>query len=422
MKLIVATSGGPDSQALLHWLVKRGDTVIAVGIDHGLRPEAARELDLAERLARDLRVPFIRQSVTVAKGNVLAEARKARYAALTAIADKHAAKIATGHTATDQLETVLLQLVRSDGVSAAKGMRARDGRVVRPLLGWTREQTRAYCDDNAIAYADDPSNATRARGRLRRDVLPVLKALNPRIERSITRWAEARHDDERLLQLAAARLLAQTRADMPLGSIAAPLVKQTLIDAAKPLRTRALKSWLRDHAIIPSRRLLDRLERALTRTQARLTASEATFYVDATLLWVVPKETYDMALTVPGEACVPNSRLRIAAQLDQAPRGEYGGSLDRAPTKVAFDADDLQFDLRVRSWSAGDRIVPFGRGNGSVKIGDLFTNTKVPRAMRPGWPVVVHGTEIVWVVGLRRSNLAPITPRTSRVITLEVLR
>ncbi len=291
MKLIVATSGGPDSQALLHWLVTRGDTVIAVGIDHGLRPEAARELDLAEKLARHLNVPFIRQKVALAKGNVLSEARKARYAALTALADTNKADfIATGHTATDQLETVLLQLTRTDGVSAAKGMRARRGRIIRPLLEWTREQTRAYCDENAIAYADDPSNEKRARGRLRREVLPVLRALNPRIEHAITHWAEARHDDERLLQKAATRLLAKTSAAPPAGSIATPLVKQALLNAAKPLRTRALKLWLRDHNLTATNRLLDRLERALSRTHVRLAASEATFYVDATLLWVVPKE------------------------------------------------------------------------------------------------------------------------------------
>ncbi|MBI3179395.1 MAG: tRNA lysidine(34) synthetase TilS [Deltaproteobacteria bacterium] len=86
---------------------------------------------------------------------------------------------------------------------------------------------------------------------------------------------------------------------------------------------------------------------------------------------------------------------------------------------VAFDADHLHSELEVRSWRAGDRFYPFGMGS-EVKVGDLFTNLKVPRALRPSWPLVWCGQDIAWVVGLRRAALAPVTPATRRIVNLEV--
>ncbi len=431
-RVLVATSGGPDSQALLSVLVGEGFALIAAGIDHGLRPEAGRELDLAEALATTFAVPFVRRAVLVAKGNVAAEARRARYAALGALADEHTCDfIALGHTATDQLETVLLGLLRSDGIGARLGMVEKRGRLVRPLLAARRFDVLAHLQTHKIAYASDPTNSDtrRSRARLRDEVLPVLRSLNPRIESTIGAWTQDRAEDEAILRAAAARLRKVVSAEglTRFGPLAPSLALAPLVSAPMTLRRRALRDWLASLGHVPRRRLVDRLIAAIEKPRARVVAREGTFFVDQTALWTVTHASYGLSLPIPGEARLPNCQGRMVARVDEAPTGGYGAVLgSRSPARVvAFDADGLHSSVTVRNWMPGDRVVPFGHkgesSEGSVKVGDLFTNAKVPGALRPGWPVVMHAESIVWVVGLRRSCDAPITASTRRVVTLEVL-
>lgn len=201
-RLLVATSGGPDSQALLHGLAHLAArfslTLVAHGVDHGLRPEASSELDGAEALARRVGVPFGRTRVDVAPGgNLQARARAARLAALAAAA--HAAgadAIALAHTMDDRAETVLLRLLRGAGARglAAMGRDVRVGgaRLVRPLLDARREQVRAHLARHDVPYADDPSNrdARHTRVRVRHEVLPLLTTLDPRVVEHLAHLAD----------------------------------------------------------------------------------------------------------------------------------------------------------------------------------------------------------------------------------------
>jgi tRNA(Ile)-lysidine synthase len=288
----------------------------------------------------------------------------------------------------------------------------------------------AHLQTHKIAYAQDPSNSDvkRSRARLREEVLPVLRSLNPRIEHTIGAWAADRAEDEALLRAAAARFLKPKEPDpeQRFGPLVPSLAIAPLKKAPLTLRRRALRDWLASLGHVPRRRLVDRLIAALEKPQCRVVAREGTFLVDQTALWTVTPSTYCLDLEIPGEVRLPNSRSRIIARVDEAPSGGYGGVLgSRSPARlVALDADGLHFTFKVRSWEPGDRFVPFGHSDGSggsVKVGDLFTNAKVPGALRPGWPVVTQGDRILWVVGLRRGCDAPITSQTRRVITLEVL-
>lgn len=419
-RVLVAVSGGPDSQALLHALAQTRE-VIAAGIDHGLRNDAARELDLAEALASRLSVPFVRRSVEVKRGNVMNEARKARYAALSAIATEHAATfIALAHTASDQLEQTLLELVRNNGAHGIRGIPKKRGKIIRPLLTTTRDEVLAYLDAHGIAYATDPSNSDtrRSRARLRHEVVPVLKALNPGIERTISAWTTQRARDERLLDRAARRHLAR-HTNLRRGPAFAQAAPHIALSALRsPLGERTLSLWLEEIlGIVPRRRLIERIMAGTLRAAPRVRAAEGLFHADGETLWFIPKTTnsYAHQLTVPGTVDV--AQTRITATLGDPPADLRSSAL------VAFDADDLQIPLVVRAWQAGDRFVPFqqGRKAHSVKVSDLFINAKVPRALRSSWPVVIDGDRIIWVVGLRRSNVAPITASTRRAVTLAVL-
>ncbi len=192
-RVLIATSGGPDSTALLDVLArlrKRGGlpgtlVLMAHGVDHGLRESAAAELDLAEAHAARHHIPFARTRVSVAAGgNLQARARAARRSALLAAADAAGATaIATAHHADDRAETVLLRLLRGGGARALAPLPLRDGRWTRPLLAATRADVEAHVSRHALPVARDPSNEDPrfARTRVRRELLPLLQSLDPAI-------------------------------------------------------------------------------------------------------------------------------------------------------------------------------------------------------------------------------------------------
>ncbi len=187
--ILVAVSGGGDSQSLLHGLAKvaprRGLSVMAHGVDHGLRPEAGRELDLAEELAGSLGIPFARSELSVRSGpNLMHRARRARYAALRAAArEGGAAFIATAHHADDRAETVLLRLLRGAGPRGLGVLPAQAGDLLRPLIRVRKQEVVAHLTRHRLAFARDPSNDDRRflRVRVRHELMPLLESLSPEV-------------------------------------------------------------------------------------------------------------------------------------------------------------------------------------------------------------------------------------------------
>lgn len=196
--LLAAVSGGGDSQAMLSVLARLapqlGFELRAHGVDHGLRAEAPRELDLAETLAQRLGVPFARTHVAVPRGaNLQARARTARYAALRAAAEPHAALIATAHHADDRAETLLLRLLRGAGPRGLAVLPARAQDVIRPLLRAAKSDVVLHLQRHRLDFAQDPSNTARAflRVRVRYELLPLMNQLSPQIVRHLNALADA---------------------------------------------------------------------------------------------------------------------------------------------------------------------------------------------------------------------------------------
>jgi tRNA(Ile)-lysidine synthase len=216
-RVLVAVSGGPDSMALLHVLSilapKLRLDVRACGIDHGLRPGAADEVILAERFASTLGVPFVSIKIDLALGpNLMARARDARYAALRGILDDWngedvavasrstragagpaAATIATGHHADDRAETVLIRLLRGSGPAGLGVLTPRAPMLTRPLVRARRSDIMAHVERHQVPYAEDPSNQDERflRTRVRREVLPLLTELSPRIVEHLCALADS---------------------------------------------------------------------------------------------------------------------------------------------------------------------------------------------------------------------------------------
>jgi tRNA(Ile)-lysidine synthase len=168
--------------------------LFAHGVDHGLRPAADSELDVAEGFARSLDVPFSRSRVAVEPGgNLQARARKARWDALRAAAAATGAdRIATGHHADDRAETVLIRILRGTGAAGLGVLPPLDGDRIRPIYRARRADVEAHIARHQLPFATDPSNASPRflRARVRHDVMPVLERLNPKVVEHLCRLAD----------------------------------------------------------------------------------------------------------------------------------------------------------------------------------------------------------------------------------------
>jgi len=245
---VVLLSGGRDSVCLLDVAVRLAageGAVRAVHVNYGLRDEAADEerhcAALCERLGVALSVERPRRPE--GGGNVQAWARDVRYAAATRLAlDHQPAVVAAGHTADDQVETILYRLASSPSRRALLGMRPRDGLLVRPLLGVTRAQTTAYCEARGLPWCEDASNggARYARNRVRHALVPALERIHPAAAANVLRTAALLRDEGDVLDALVGEQLDERagRLEIPLERLAAlppalrRLVVQRLADGA----------------------------------------------------------------------------------------------------------------------------------------------------------------------------------------------
>jgi len=203
--VVAMLSGGRDSVCLLDLTVclLGPGMVAALHVNYGLRDDSdadeAHCAQLCERLGVRLEVERSRRPE--GPGNLQAWARDARYAAAAKLALPRDALIATGHTADDQVETILYRLASSPSRRALLGMRPRDGSLVRPLLDFTRAQTTEYCEGRGLQWRDDPTNteAGYARNRVRHRLAPALAEIHPAAARNVLRTAELLRDEAEVL-------------------------------------------------------------------------------------------------------------------------------------------------------------------------------------------------------------------------------
>jgi tRNA(Ile)-lysidine synthase len=203
--LVAMLSGGRDSVCLLDLSVRLlgPEAVRALHVNYGLRDDSDEDEAhcgrLCERLGVALEIERPRRPE--GPGNLQGWARDTRYSAAAQLALPHQALIVTGHTADDQVETILYRLASSPSRRALLGMRRQDGSLVRPLLGFTREQTTSYCEERQLEWRDDPTNAEDgyARNRVRNQLVPALTEIHPAAARNVLRTAELLRDEAEVL-------------------------------------------------------------------------------------------------------------------------------------------------------------------------------------------------------------------------------
>jgi len=197
-KIILAVSGGADSQSMLkavpHVSKAYGVECIAVGINHGLRKEADEEIDLAESLAKSMDIPFKRIKVRVESSPSLqAQARNARYSALYSFADSNNVKyITTAHHFDDRAETIMIRLIRGDRLGSLAVLPTISGRIFRPMLKVTKQEILRHCKRWNLSYANDPSNDDThyLRVKIRKEIMPIFESINPKFKQRLNNLSD----------------------------------------------------------------------------------------------------------------------------------------------------------------------------------------------------------------------------------------
>jgi tRNA(Ile)-lysidine synthase len=434
--VVVAVSGGPDSVALLHALTGlRADYGLALTVGHvhhGLRADADRDAALVTDLAARLGWPATVERVAVAGRpgrSPETAARAARYAALDRIARRAGAtRIALAHTADDQAETVLMRLLQGAGPRGLAGIPVRRGRLVRPLLEVDRAAVLAYLADTGLDWVEDETNRDPKllRNRIRHETLPLLAAHGwPRIGEALRRTAGAsREAVEALDALVAPRVAGLVRPglggtalelaglrDLPPGALKAAL-RLALVDV---LGRPEVRAGLRAAHLDRLAALVPGPVGARVRLPAGLAVERAR---DA--LWVTaPGRRFGpVTVAVPGETCLAGlGRLHVRRD----PPSRDGRSSD--PHAECFDEARLPGPLTVRPRRPGDRFVPFGSDR-PVRVARALAAAAVPASARRGWPLLVAGgaagETVLWVIGVRRAAVAPITVDSTHVLEVRM--
>ena len=413
--LLVLLSGGADSVCLLDCALRLEADVRALHVNYGLRPGAPADEEYCRALCSRLGVPLEVERVKLEDdepGNLQAQARELRYAAAERLA---AGDYAAAHTASDQAETVLYRLAVSPGSRALLGMAPRRGRLVRPLLEATREETHAYCEERDLLWREDPSNVDRrfARTRIRHELLPVLRSLSPVAERTISETSMLLRDERAALERLADEALEHAGG----AAIAIEELRATPPGLARVMLTRLAERAAKQPVSL-SRADCDAIMALGGEGTKTLDVDGVRAVAEYGMLRFsrgeAAAELPPVRLAVPGTASFGD--WEVSVKLVRPAHAAGGGYLPARGDALLSPAAVGQF-VTIRTWQDGDRMRPAGL-DGTKSLQDLFTDQKVPRDLRRTLPVVEVNGEIAWVAGLAIGEAFRAGPDEPEVVVL----
>ena len=441
-RILVAVSGGPDSVALLSVLAalrERWGLALAVAhFNYGLRgSESDEDQRFVAGLCAELGIPCRIERLDLSnrkRGGSLQEyARELRYQALLKLArEMDMTKIALGHTLDDQAETVLMWMLRGAGTSGLGGIRARRAPgFIRPLLGFSRAQLISYLEEEHQGYRTDSSNAKPVylRNRVRSEILPVLKKLNPGVVRVLTRQADILQDDDQYLEDVALEEAGRLLKRHEKGAV--HVDRDKLVGLPVAIQRRVVRHALRlaggtghnaNFNAVGS--VLDGIVNGRSGSQLnlrglRVVRSYGTIQI-APSEGVEPEPSaFAISVSVPDAIVWPMTRQRL--KLDWTDSDLSPEAISRDDQAVAIlDADRFTPQLQVRTWRDGDVFCPLGMSGRRKKLQDFFIDQKVPRHLRGRLPIIEAPEGILWIGGYRIDHRFRVTPMTRRRLILRL--
>ena len=449
--VVVGVSGGPDSVALLYILcqlsTRLGIKPVVAHLNHGFRGvEAQADASFVTDLAHSLDIPAFVEARDVdtycAKNHLSHQqgAREVRYNFLREVATRTGAtKVALGHHADDQAETVLLHLIRGAGINGLKGMLPmRDGFYIRPLLAFRRQEIEDFCLYHHLVFCTDSSNLKTEylRNQIRLELIPLLKRkYNPNVVETLNRlgalcWDEDHYLEQQALKVYTKVCLADNRQNVSLSV-------KGLREAPTALIRRVIRlAWSSVHG-----GQQDLSYRHIEQVTAVLNSGGGYRQIDLpnnikcirnydTLHFAYVGEPhsnelngsfnkeilfYQYLLKIPGSTFIPELDVSINAEL--LSRGMWS---DFDPLQGYLDYDLLRAPLIVRRKLAGDKFAPLGL-DGVMKLKKFFIEQKIPRSQREHIPLIVCGSDIVWVAGWRVGEKWKVTEHTVNCLRLQIV-
>ena len=375
-RVVVAVSGGPDSLALLS-LLRELLPVLPLHLtvahfDHGWRPEGERERDFVASLAGGWGFDFRAGRAREGTAQTENAARQARYAFLREVAAATGSSaIALGHNRDDQVETLLLHLLRGSGSRGLAAMRRREGELARPLLDVSRREIEAYLARLHLSPLRDPSNDdTRfSRNRLRKQLLPAIDDFDPAARELLARTADILSDEDRYLE-----------------------------EQVKALPDEVARN----------RDAFGRLPLALQRRIIRRLVPSAGFPAVESLRRDPPE-------IAAGDGAQPPAIATLRVSSCDCDPADF-----KARDRIGhLDADLVRLPLQVVTRKAGDRMRPLGLGQ-PKRLQDILVDARVPRQVRDSLPLVSDREEIVWIPGVTVAESKRVRSSTRRQLHLEI--
>lgn len=459
--VLVGFSGGADSLCLLHCLQLAGYPVVAAHLDHGLRPGSGQDAFQAGKLARDLGVPFITECRPVkptaeSRGlSIEAAARDVRYRFLFEQAGKiNAQAVAVGHTADDQVETILLHLLRGTGLQGLHGMAYRSiihnwGNglpLVRPLLDTWRAETQAYCKTLILNPVEDPSNQERdyMRNRVRMELIPFLSSFNPQVSQAIWRlgvaaWIDYAYIEEEIKRVWPACLSAEGDGYLALDwqalnrlhpALLAGVLRRALVhlrpggEAAESADIRRVQAFLQSSPRSGQADLSAGLR--LVRVDDRQAGIPRQLVIAS---WGDPLPGLDgpqarsssQVLPMPGRVDLGHGWMLTAEVVLDFPQAGAVPGEKPDPFQAWLDVGDA-VELVIRSRKEGDRFYPLGLAGHSQKLSDFMVNVRLPAGLRQYWPLVCREGMIAWIPGYRIAHPFRLVESTRGAVHLCLFR
>jgi len=453
--ILVGVSGGPDSLCLLDILCRLEYKVKVAHFDHGLRPDSSQDAEKVRLRAEKMGLEcFIGQGdvPSYAKENHLSieeAARKMRYKFLFERARQSDAQaVAVAHNADDQVETVLMHLLRGSGLNGLKGMVYRGFvaewdrliPLVRPLLGVWRSEILAYCQEHALDPLFDPTNQETVyfRNRLRHELIPYLESYNPQARPVLWRMTRSLAADQEALEALAQQAWAAcvVHKEEDFISLSLPALANLNLSLQRRVLRKAidhLRPGIRDIDFISIERALEFLKAPTSTHQVDL-VDNLRLYLEREQVFIsewsstLREETWPQL--APGSA-IPLP-LPGTAVLCEGWRieGEFSDFIPPADKlfhntnayQAWLDAGKLADPLTVRGRRPGDRFQPLGMEGHSQKLSDFMVNAQLPGRARAGWPLVCSGNQIAWIPGFQPSFAFRVTDKTLQVVYLTVIQ
>lgn len=439
-KIVLAVSGGPDSTALLYLMCELQEELNCsfhiAHLNHQLRgDESDADAEFVAGLASKLNIPFTIESLDVkkmitSKESIESGARRIRYDFYEKVLSNiNANKIAQGHTSDDQVETVLMRLLRGSGAHGLRGIPPiRDGKYIRPIIEISRKEIDEYLQSINITPRWDSSNLSTEyyRNKIRHELLPYLEEqFSPNIRNGLQQTADIlRADDEFLAEITRQRYnLCAENVNYQTIIIDIPSLKKQHIALQRRILRLAIETLLGDLLRYDFDHISGLLDLVNYSSSGKAISLPRGINAEKSYNQLILRlendnqsetKDYNYQIEIPGETKIEELGISIVTKINESNGLNYSTN----QYEKTFNYEEID-NLYIRNRRNGDRFQPLGM-SGTKKIKDIFIDEKIPKSERDKIPLLTDGNNILWIIGYQISDRFKVTTKTKSKLTVTI--